>query len=341
VDSISCIEVITFLKNKPKPCYIFIDEIQEIKEWERSVNSLLADQLCDITITGSNAQLLSSELATLLSGRFLEFEIYPLSFREFLQFRDKASDSTTWQQEFRLFMKYGGLPAIHDLDLVDDQVQPYLNAIFNTVLVKDVLTRNKIRDPNHMDRIIRFVFANCGNITSSKRITDYLKNQKMTISADKVLGYIHYLEKAMLIFKVLRHDIKGRRNLELYEKYYMGDIGLRHGLIRYNQTDIIGILENIVYLDLKKRGFIVHIGKFGEKEVDFVAEKSGKRLYLQVSYLLASPETIEREFSVLESIDDNHPKIVLSLDEQVSIQRKGISQMNLVDFLLRESQSGL
>ncbi len=332
-------EILKFIKGKSKPLYVFIDEVQEIEEWERCINSLYSNNLCDITITGSNAHLLSSELASLLSGRYLEFEIFPLSFQEFIQFRGKEKDSNSHRQEFKLYMKYGGFPAIHNLELVDEQVEPYLNAIFNTVLVKDVLTRHKVRDPVHLDRIVRFVFANCGNITSSKRIADYLKNQKMIISVDKVLDYIHYLEKGLLVFRVLRHDIKGMRNLELYEKYYMGDIGLRHGLIRYRESDISGILENIVYLELRKRGFTVYIGKLGEKEVDFIAEKFGTRIYYQVAYLLASADTIEREFSVLESINDNYPKYVLSLDDAMSLKRNGIYHVNIIDFLLNNQKT--
>ena len=320
-----------FFQGVPAPRFVFLDEVQEIAGWEKVVNSLLAEEFADITVTGSNAHLLSSELATYLAGRSVEFPVYPLSFQEFLRFRGaKAGDR---RDEFQLYLRYGGLPGIHQLDLNDQTVFAYLNGVYNTLILKDVVTRNQLRDPSQLDRITRFAFDNCGNVLTAKRISDYLKNQKLSTSVDKVMNYLSFLEQAHLLKKVLRYDIKGLRNLELYEKYYMGDIGLRHGLLGYRDRDIGGLLENVVYLELLSRGYQVSIGKWGDKEVDFVAERAGERLYLQVALQLSTPETIEREFSVLEKIDDNYPKVVLSLDQFQSINRGGIRHIYLLDFL--------
>lgn len=313
--------------------YLFIDEIQEIPNWERVVNSLLADGRADITITGSNAELLSSELATLISGRFVEFSVLPLTYGEFLAFRGGGTGDTP--EEFRRYLRYGGLPGIHTLELSDETVFPYLNALYSTIVLKDVVSRHRIQDPSQLDRIVRFVFDNAGNITTAKRIADFLKNQRITASVDKVLHYLGCLEQAFLIRKVLRYDIKGLRHLELYEKYYAGDVGLRHGFLGYRDGDISGVIENIVFLELLHRGYRVSIGKLDDREIDFIAERQEQRLYIQVCLTLETAETQEREFSVLERIPDNHPKTVLSLDEYQRISRGGIANQNLREWLLR------
>ncbi|MFP4153981.1 MAG: ATP-binding protein [Alkalispirochaeta sp.] len=318
--------------------YLFIDEVQEVSGWERVVNSLLADNRADITITGSNADLLSSELATLIAGRYIEFPVFPLSYREFLLFRSVHAGETVDDDpdEFRLFLRYGGLPGIHTLEPVDATVFPYLNALYSTIVLKDVVSRNRIQDPGQLDRIVRFIFDNAGNITTAKRITDFLRNQKITAGVDKVLHYLACLEQAFLIRRVLRYDIKGLRHLELYEKYYVGDVGLRHGFLGYRDGDISGLLENVVYLELLHRGYRVSIGKLDDREVDFIAERQEERMYIQVSVNLASDETVEREFSALEHIPDNHPKVVLSLDEYQRINRGGIRHENLREWLMSE-----
>jgi len=321
-----------FKNNTAMNKYIFIDEIQEINAWERAVNSFLADGIADIIITGSNAHLLASDLATFLSGRYIEFPIFPLTFKEFLSFR--AGINIDIRENFKLFLRYGGLPGIHGFELVDDLVFPYLNSIYNTLVLKDVVSRNSIRDPAQLDRIVKFIFDNCGNITTSKRIADYLKNQKIGISVDKVINYLKYLEGAFLIRKALRYDLKGLRQLEIYEKYYVGDIGLRHGFIGYKDQDISGIIENVIYLELLQRGYSVQIGKFDNLEIDFVAEKVNERIYIQVAYALNDQKTVEREFSVLEQIRDNYPKIVLTMDEFQTINRNGIRSKYIPDFLL-------
>ncbi|HCM29155.1 MAG TPA: ATPase [Treponema sp.] len=319
------------IHDSPGKPYLFIDEVQEIANWERVVNSLLADDRADITITGSNAGLLSSELATLIAGRYVEVPVFPLSYREFLDFRGAAGNDSP--AEFRRYLRYGGLPGIHTLELIDEMVFPYLNALYNTIVLKDVVSRNRVQDPDQLDRIVRFIFDNAGNITTAKRIADFLKNQKISAGVDKVMHYLSCLEQAFLIRRVLRYDIKGLRHLELYEKYYSGDVGLRHGFLGYRDGDISGMLENVVYLELLRRGHRVSIGKLDDREIDFVAEKQDGRIYIQVCLTLESPETLEREFSALERIPDNHPKLVLSLDEYQRVKRGGIMHGNLRDWL--------
>ena len=327
--------VLKKLPKKSKPNYLFIDEVQEIEHWEKAVASLFAEGYADIVLTGSNAHLLSSELATLLSGRYIEFPVYPLSFSEFLTFRGKSTRTRDRDDEFELYLKYGGLPGIHSFPLTEDVVFPYIAAIFNTILLKDVVKRHAVRNVDLLERITRFVFDNCGNIFSAHRISNFFKSQKISLSMDTVQNYLEFLRSAFLIQKVSRYDVKGKRHLELYEKYYMGDIGLRHGFIGYQRADISGLLENIVYLELRHRGYNVTVGKWDDQEIDFIAEKEQEKMYIQVCYLLATAETEQREFAPLEAISDHHPKWVLSLDKVKNASREnGIRWMNVAEFLL-------
>lgn len=312
--------------------YLFIDEIQEIEHWEKALSSLLAEGNIDLYITGSNSRMLSSELATLLTGRYVLISMYPLSFKEFLMFRgEKAS---TNEDEFQLFLKFGGLPGIHDLPLVDDIVFQYINSIYNTILLKDVVARYAIRDVTLFEKISSFVFDNIGNITSAKRISDYIKSQHIKVSVDTVQNYISFLKNAFIMFKAQRYDIKGRKHLEIYEKYYASDTGIRHSVLGYRYDDISLLLENIVYLELLRRGYRVSIGKFDTYEVDFIAQKNDEKIYFQVAYLLSEETTIEREFRPLLKINDNYQKIVLSMDRIWGEDKEGIKRMNIIDFLL-------
>jgi len=314
--------------------YLFIDEVQEIKAWEKAVNSFLTEELADIIITGSNARLFSSQLATLLSGRFIEIPVYLLCFKEFLEFRKVDPHSSATETEFYNYLKYGGLPGIHHFDVLDDSVNQYLESIFNTVLLKDIVSRNNIRDIQQLESIIRFVFDNCGSIVSSKRIADFLKNQKTSTTVDTVQNYLRYLQNAFIVYKVSRYDVKGLRHLEYLEKIYMSDIGLRHGFIVYKEKDISGLLENIVFLELLHRGYKIHIGKLNDKEIDFIALKDDNKIYFQVSYLLADKNVADREFGPLREIKDNYRKIVLSLDKYYPANTEGIEWMNLIEFLV-------
>lgn len=312
--------------------YLFVDEIQEIHNWEKAISSFFSNGDIDIFITGSNAHLLSSEIATLISGRFVEFSVYSLSFEEFLLFRDKKKEDAT--TEFAIYLKFGGFPAIHHFDFDEEVVYQYINSLYNTILLKDVIKRNNVRNVNLLENITRYVFDNIGNIFSAKKISDYMKSQKIKVGIETVQNYISYLLSTFALHKVYRYDIKGKRILELYEKYYTGDIGMRHALLGYKADDISGVLENLVYLELKRRGYKIFIGKFGNQEIDFIAEKENKKIYLQVAYMLSSPDTIEREFSALRNIKDNYPKYVISMDTIFGNDFEGIQRINLIDFLL-------
>jgi uncharacterized protein len=316
--------------------YLLIDEVQEIDQWEKAINSFFAEEVYDITITGSNARMLSTELTTLLAGRYIEIAIQPFSFNEFRIYRLEQTPDETIRDSFARYVRYGGLPGIHSLPLDDEAVFPYLNAIYNTVLLKDVVARNKIRDVEQLERITRFVITNCGNITSAKSIADYLKSQRLSISIETVQNYLHYLTQAFMIYKVRRYDIKGKRLLEYSEKYYPADPGLRFGIAGYADSDISGLLENLVYLELIRRGYTVYVGQSGAMEIDFVAEKQEEKTYIQVAYLLINEKTIEREFGNLMQISDNFPKLVLSMDEFQQQNREGVIRRNIIDFLLEE-----
>ncbi len=315
--------------------YLLLDEIQEVESWEKVINSVRVDYDCDIYITGSNARLLSGELATLLSGRYIEIPVYPLSFSEYLEFANNNEDEVglNKDQHFSNFLRYGGLPGIHEIKWDDTALLRYLTDMFNSVLLKDVIKRNKIRDIDLLEKVVLYLMDNIGNTFSAKTISDFLKNQGRKLSTETVYTYIKALENAFLIHKVQRFDIKGKRLLETQEKYFVSDLGLRHATIGYRGNDISGMLENVVYLELLRRGWNVNIGKQGSCEVDFVASKLDERLYAQVCYVLTEENT-KREFEPLETIDDNYEKVVISTDSLISFNRNGIRQRNIIEFLL-------
>jgi len=322
----------TLPKNKNAK-YLFIDEVQEIEGWEKAVNSLLAEGAADIFLTGSNSRMMSDELATILTGRYIVIPMHPLSFKEFLQFR-KVKNEEQYEKEFGLYLKYGGLPGIHFLKLEDEIVFQYIESIFNTILLKDVVQRYQVRDVTLLERITKFIFDNSGSITTAKKISDYLKSQNISAGVQTVQNYISYIMEAFLIKRAERYDIKGKRHLELYDKYYFNDSGIRHSLLKYRQDDISKLLENTVYLELIRRGYTVTFGKLDNLEVDFIAEKNSEKVYIQVCYLLSSKETEDREFGSLEKIADNYKKIVLSMDNFWGSDRNGIIRMNIIDFLI-------
>ena len=315
--------------------YILLDEIQEVDGWERVVNSLRVDFDCDLYVTGSNARLLSGELATLLAGRYVEIRVYPLDFKEYLNFAagNEVEAKLTRQEQFSHFVHFGGLPGIHQIKWEESRIMQYLNDIYNSVLLKDVVARHKIRDTELLERIVFYLMDNIGNTFSAKTISDFLKSQGRKLSTETVYNYLKALESAFLIHKAARFDIKGKRILETQEKYYLADIGLRHAVMGYRDNDIAGVLENIVFMELLRRGFSVKIGKQDAAEVDFVADRSDERLYIQVCYIL-TPENIDREFAPLEAIADNYEKLVLSADTLLRVNRSGIRQQNIMEFLL-------
>ena len=299
--------------------YLLLDEIQETKGWERAVNSFRVDFDCDIYLTGSNAKLFSGELATLLSGRYVEIKVYPLGFREYLSFAEKNPEETghSPREHFASYLRFGGLPGIHQMKWEADRLLIYLQDIYNSILLKDIVARYHVRDTALLEKIVVYLMDNIGN----------------TFSAKTVYNYLAALESACLVHRVSRYDIKGKKLLETQEKYYLSDLGLRHAVMGYREQDIAGMLENVVFLELLRRNYTVYIGKQQETEVDFVAERDGERLYIQVCYLLTE-ENMKREFTPLAKIQDNFGKIVLSMNEMTGLGYEGIKHKNIVEFLL-------
>jgi predicted AAA+ superfamily ATPase len=311
--------------------YIFIDEIQDIQGFEKALRSLHAKGEHDLYITGSNAFLLSGELATYLSGRYIEFKIFGLTYSEFLMFR-QAMDHP---EIFLSYLKFGGLPYLVNLELKDDLVYDYLRNIYAAILFKDVVARHNIRNVALLESLVRYLADNTGSLLSAKSISDFLKAQKIAVSPNIILNYLMHLEEAFFVLKVNRTELRGKKIFETGQKYYLEDLGLRHALLGYRSTDIGKILENIVYLHLRVAGYEVHIGKYQDKEIDFVCQRGNEKIYVQVTYLLADEKTIQREFGNLELIQDNYPKFVVSMDEHTSGGRNGIEHVGVRDFLVR------
>ncbi|ALF25821.1 ATP-binding protein [Fusobacterium nucleatum] len=318
-----------------KKCYIFLDEIQEVKDWEKCINSLRVNEeySFDIYITGSNAKLLSGELSTYLAGRYVEFVIYPFSFKEFLDTLKSIQQSISIREAFQKYIKFGGMPFLYNLAFKEEASLQYLNDIYSSIILKDITQRNKIRDTDLLERVINYLIMNVGNNFSATSISKFFKSENRKVSVETILNYIKAAEEAFLIYKVSRDDLIGKKILNINEKYYIADHGIREAILESNQRDINQIFENIIYLELLREGYNVRVGKIDNLEIDFVCTKGNEKLYIQVAYLLASPETIEREFSSLEKINDNYPKYVISMDE-FDMSRNGIRHINIIDFLL-------
>ena len=315
--------------------YLFFDEIQEVDGWEKCINSFRVEFDCDIYITGSNAKLLSGELATYLGGRYVEFVIYPFSFAEFLALYRTVYPETSPAQGFQAYLLRGGMPYLANLRFEEAPCRQYLTDVFNSVQLKDIVKRNKIRDVDLLERIIAYVMANVGTTFSATAISKFLKNEHRAVSPETVLNYLRACADAYLFYQVKRQDVQGKQILASQEKYYIADHGVREAVFGGNLRDINLILENIVFLELLRRGYTVTVGKSGALEVDFIAERRGERVYIQVCYLLAAPETVQREFGVYDTIPDNFPKYVVSMDE-LDLSRNGIHHKNIRDFLLME-----
>lgn len=313
--------------------YLFFDEIQEVKEWEKCINSFRVTLNCDIYITGSNAKLLSGELATYLGGRYVEFIIYPFSFAEFMELYRSTVPDEPIQKCFQKYILSGGMPYLVNLRYADEPSKQYLSDFFNSVQLKDIVKRNKIRDVDLLERIIAYIMANVGTTFSATSLAKFLKNEQRTVAPETILNYIKYCCNAYLFYQVKREDLQGKQILASNEKYYIADHGIREAVFGGNTKDINRILENVVYMELIRRDYEITVGKTGDKEIDFVCSKRGEKLYVQVTYLLATDETIVREFGVYDSIRDNFPKYVVSLDE-FDMSRNGIKHRNIRDFLL-------
>ncbi|SMB93687.1 hypothetical protein SAMN00017405_0077 [Desulfonispora thiosulfatigenes DSM 11270] len=321
------------LINKKDKHYILLDEVQQVDSWEKVINSFLVDANVDIYITGSNAYLLSSELSTLLSGRYVEIKMQPLSFKEYLDFIEfNFTDSV--QEQFNKYLEYGGLPTVTKLLDHPDTIGPFLEGIYNTVLLKDVIERNNIRDTALLESVLRFIGANIGSVISTKKISDYLTSSGRKTTSDTIDNYLKMLENAFIIYKANRYDLKGKMFLKTLEKYYIVDIGIRNQLTGLRNTDYGHILENIIYLELLRRGYNVTIGKIGSFEVDFVATKSNEKIYYQVSATILDEKTKNRELRPLQAIPDNYPKYILTMDQTIYSDFSGIKVLNIIDFLL-------
>ncbi|MEI6805804.1 MAG: ATP-binding protein [Myxococcaceae bacterium] len=317
-----------------KPKYLFIDEVQEIENWEKAIASFHKKGI-DVYITGSNAKMLSSDLATHLSGRYVSIPIYTLSFREFIEFNQKSEVDPS--VVFADYLKIGGFPLLSQFTGNQQACYTLIGDIFETIVLKDIVSRHQIRRVALLGNIIRYVADNVGNTFSANKISDYLKSQRIKIDVETVQDYLGFLTSTFALHKVRRYDVHGKRHLEISEKYYLGDLGLRHALIGYHSESIGQFLENIVYLELLRRGYHVSVGKLGNREIDFIAEKGSQKIYVQVCYLLATPEVFSREFGVLGEVRDQYPKLVLSMDtDSYGNSFDGIERKNIVSWLLEE-----
>lgn len=325
------------IAGKAKRCYLLFDEIQEVENWEKVINALSVDFDTDIYLTGSNSHLLSSELATFLAGRYVEIPVYTLSYEEFLEFRkyyfseEQQSDTT-----FAEYLRLGGFPVIHVADYSRETAYKVVRDIYSSVILRDTVQRYKIRDVELLERVVRFAFDSVGNTFSGKNVADYFKNQYRKVDINTIYNYLNALEGAFILNRVSRYDIRGREILKTQEKFYVSDVSLIYSTMGYRDRLISGILENIVFLELKRRGFQVYIGKFGNKEIDFIAEKQGGKIYIQVAYKLESEQTVNREFSTLLEIRDHYPKYVITMDEFWKETIEGVKHFHISDFLLNK-----
>lgn len=315
---------------------LFFDEIQEVAGWERCINSFRVEIDCDIYITGSNAKLLSGELATYLAGRYVEFVIYPFSFAEFTELYRTIFPDTTSQNAFMRYLIAGGMPYLSNLRYEEQPCRQYLQDLYNSVVLKDIVKRNHIRDVDMLERIIAYITANVGTTFSATTVSKYLKSENRSVAPETILNYIKACEDAFLFYRVRRQDLQGKKILSVHEKYYIADHGIREAVFGGNRKDINLILENIVFMECIRRGYQVTVGRVAEREIDFACERQNEKLYIQVSYLLASEDTVRREFGAYDSVRDNFPKYVVSLDE-FDLGRDGIKHKNLRDFLLMEA----
>jgi len=331
-----------YIASKVQPAkknYLLLDEIQEVKDWEKCVNSLSVDFDMDIYLTGSNSHLLSSELSTYLTGRYVEIPVFTLSFKEYLQFQTNYAPQIAMnnKESFVRYLRLGGFPAIHTTENTEETTYKIVYDIYSSIILRDTIQRYNIRDVELLERVVRYVFDNIGNTFSGKNVADYFKSQQRKIDINTVYNYLNALESAFIVHRVPRYDVKGKEILKTQEKFYLSDISLLYASMGYKDRLIAGVLENIVFLEFKRRGYTVYIGKVDTKEIDFIAEKQGAKIYVQVAYKLDNPQTIEREFSVLLSIKDQFPKFVVTMDDFWKESIEGVQHFYISDFLLSNS----
>lgn len=319
-----------------KRTYLFLDEVQEIDNWEKIVNSLATDFNVDIYVTGSNSRMMSSEIATYLTGRYISFRIYTLSFAEYLDFKSGYTETAAPKQELIDYIKLGGFPAVHLHTYTAAEVYTIVRDIYNSTIFSDIVRRNQLRKVDQLERVVKYAFNNVGNTFSAKSISDYLKSEHRKIDNETVYSYLEKLEKAYILHRCLRYDLKGRELLKTQEKFYLADTALRYSVLGYDDNTVAAMLENVVYLELCRRGYRVDIGKTPAGEIDFVATRQNEKVYIQVTQQISSVETEKREYVRLLDIDDNFPKYVLRTDEFAGGNYQGIKTMHVADFLLSE-----
>ncbi len=316
--------------------YLFFDEIQEVTDWEKAVNSLMSDFDVDIYVTGSNSRMMSSEISTYLTGRYISFEVFPLAFSEYLAFRNSYCQPMDAKAEFARYLRYGGFPAVHLMERTADEAYQIVHDIYNSIIFTDIVKRSQIRKIDQLERIVKYMFSTVGQTFSSQSVSKYMKNEHRSLDTETVYEYIKKLESAFVLHRCSRYDIRGKEMLKTMEKYYLADMSLQYAMLSYDPSQIAVMIENALYIELRSRGYSVYVGKLDSKEIDFVAVKADQKLYIQATYEIRRPDTEKREYDHLLSIQDNYPKYVLRLDEFASGNHEGILTMNLVDFLLKE-----
>lgn len=317
-----------------KKTYLFLDEIQEIEGWEKVVNTLASDFDVDIYITGSNSRMMSSEISTYLTGRYITFHIYTLSFEEYLTFKKSYTTLKDLKLEFSQYVRLGGFPATHLQDYSQDEVYTIVKDIYNSTIFSDIVRRNQVKKIDQLERVVKYTFNNIGNTFSAKSISNYFKSEQRKIDNETVCSYLEKLQKAYILHKCSRYDLQGKDILKTQEKFYLADVSLRYSVLGYTVDSVAASLENIVYLELKRRGYDVYIGKIKDKEIDFAATKQNEKIYVQVTQEIKSEKTQKREYEQLLEIRDNYPKYVVMADDFAGGNYEGIKTMNIVDFLL-------
>lgn len=314
--------------------YLFLDEVQEIEGWERVANSLASDFDVDLYVTGSNSRMMSSEIATYLTGRYISFRIFTLSFGEYLMFKRQYAPVNDAKTELANYVRLGGFPATHLQAYSQEEVYTIVRDIYNSTIFSDIVRRSQIRKIDQLERIVKYTFSNVGNTFSAKSIADYLKSEHRSLDNETVYNYLEKLEKAYLLHRCIRYDLQGRELLKTQEKFYLADVALRYSVLGYDADSVAASLENIVYLELCRRGYTVNVGKTDGGEIDFVAERQNERLYVQVTQEIRSEKTAKREYERLLEIRDNYPKYVLTTDAFAGGNYQGIRTMHIADFLL-------
>ena len=330
-------QIYTLLKEKLSPAgktYLFLDEVQEIKGWEKIVNSLASDFDVDLYITGSNSRMMSSEIATYLTGRYVSFRIYTLSFGEYLMFKSKFANVGEPKTELANYVRLGGFPATHLQAYSQDEIYTIVRDIYNSTIFSDIVKRNQVRKIDQLERVVKYTFSNVGNTFSAKSIADYLKSERRSLDNETVYSYLDKLEKAYLLHRCSRYDLQGKEILKTQEKFYLADVALRYSVLGYNADSVASSLENIVYLELCRRGYTVYVGKTSDGEIDFVAVRQNEKIYVQVTQEINSEKTEKREYNRLLEIPDNYPKFVLTTDEFAGGNYEGIETMHIANFLL-------